>query len=87
MAEFAGRQLHAAGYRDKHEYDGQHVVVVGGGNSAAQILAEVRPHHAAPPSDALGAEPDAPVIASVPAQVRDAVRFGRGSVPSSPGCA
>ncbi|GAB2731369.1 ArsO family NAD(P)H-dependent flavin-containing monooxygenase [Nocardioides pakistanensis] len=41
MEEFAGRQLHTADYRDKHEYDGQRVVVVGGGNSAAQILAEV----------------------------------------------
>lgn len=38
---FAGRQVHAAGYRSKDEYAGQRVVVVGGGNSAAQILAEV----------------------------------------------
>jgi putative flavoprotein involved in K+ transport len=41
MDEFAGRQLHTADYRDGREYDGQHVVVVGGGNSAAQIIAEV----------------------------------------------
>lgn len=41
MAEYAGRQLHAAGYRDAAELAGQRVVVVGGGNSAAQILAEV----------------------------------------------
>jgi putative flavoprotein involved in K+ transport len=40
-ADFAGQQVHTADYRDKDEYDGQHVVVVGGGNSAAQILAEV----------------------------------------------
>jgi putative flavoprotein involved in K+ transport len=41
MDEFAGRQLHTADYRGRREYEGQHVVVVGGGNSAAQILAEV----------------------------------------------
>jgi cation diffusion facilitator CzcD-associated flavoprotein CzcO len=38
---FAGRQVHTVGYHDKDAYDGQRVVVVGGGNSAAQILAEV----------------------------------------------
>jgi len=41
MADFEGRQLHTADYRDVQEYAGQRVVVVGGGNSAAQILAEV----------------------------------------------
>jgi cation diffusion facilitator CzcD-associated flavoprotein CzcO len=41
MAEYAGRQLHTADYRDRNEYAGQRVVLVGGGNSAAQILAEV----------------------------------------------
>jgi putative flavoprotein involved in K+ transport len=41
MRTFAGRQLHAAGYRVPDEFAGQHVVVVGGGNSGAQILAEV----------------------------------------------
>jgi putative flavoprotein involved in K+ transport len=41
MAEFAGRQLHAADYATAEEFAGQRVVVVGGGNSAAQILAEV----------------------------------------------
>jgi putative flavoprotein involved in K+ transport len=40
-ADFAGTQLHTSGYRDRQEYAGQRVVVVGGGNSAAQILAEV----------------------------------------------
>lgn len=39
--EFGGRQLHAADYRTPDEFAGQHVVIVGGGNSAAQILAEV----------------------------------------------
>ena len=41
MATFAGRQLHAADYRRPDALSGQRVVVVGGGNSAAQILAEV----------------------------------------------
>lgn len=41
MADFAGRQLHAADYRAPADFAGQHVVVVGGGNSAAQVLAEV----------------------------------------------
>ncbi|GAA3731242.1 putative flavoprotein involved in K+ transport [Spinactinospora alkalitolerans] len=40
-AEFTGRQLHTASYRRPEEFAGQRVVVVGGGNSAAQILAEV----------------------------------------------
>ncbi|WP_214317537.1 ArsO family NAD(P)H-dependent flavin-containing monooxygenase [Nonomuraea sediminis] len=38
---FAGRQLHAADYRGPEPYAGQRVVIVGGGNSAAQILAEL----------------------------------------------
>jgi cation diffusion facilitator CzcD-associated flavoprotein CzcO len=41
MRDFTRRQLHAAGYRSPRELAGQRVVVVGGGNSAAQILAEV----------------------------------------------
>ena len=41
MAEYAGRQLHTAGYRGAADLAGMRVVVVGGGNSAAQILAEV----------------------------------------------
>jgi cation diffusion facilitator CzcD-associated flavoprotein CzcO len=40
-AEFTGRQLHAAEYSSPAAFTGQRVVVVGGGNSAAQILAEV----------------------------------------------
>ena len=40
-AEFAGRQLHAAAYRSPADFAGQRVVIVGGGNSAAQILAEM----------------------------------------------
>ncbi|WP_231123493.1 ArsO family NAD(P)H-dependent flavin-containing monooxygenase [Nocardioides sambongensis] len=39
--DFRGRQLHAADYQRPEEFTDQHVVVVGGGNSAAQILAEI----------------------------------------------
>jgi cation diffusion facilitator CzcD-associated flavoprotein CzcO len=38
---FAGRQLHTADYRGPEELAGRHVVVVGGGNSAVQLLAEI----------------------------------------------
>ncbi|WP_432502446.1 NAD(P)-binding domain-containing protein [Kineococcus arenarius] len=38
---FAGRQLHTADYRGPEEFAGQHVVVVGGGVSAVQHLAEL----------------------------------------------
>ncbi|MFC7327058.1 FAD-dependent oxidoreductase [Marinactinospora rubrisoli] len=38
---FRGRQLHAAGYDAPEEFAGARVIVVGGGNSAAQILAEL----------------------------------------------
>lgn len=40
-ADFAGTQLHSAHYRHPEPFAGQHVLVVGGGNSGAQILAEV----------------------------------------------
>ncbi|MGN6779932.1 MAG: ArsO family NAD(P)H-dependent flavin-containing monooxygenase [Marmoricola sp.] len=39
--DFAGRQLHASQYDEPAHFAGQRVVIVGGGNSAAQILAEV----------------------------------------------
>lgn len=39
--DFRGRQLHAAHYRRPHDFEGQRVLVVGGGNSGAQVLAEV----------------------------------------------
>ncbi|PTM39389.1 ArsO family NAD(P)H-dependent flavin-containing monooxygenase [Bosea sp. 124] len=38
---FQGRQLHSAQYRSPGEFAGQRVLVVGGGNSGAQILAEL----------------------------------------------
>jgi putative flavoprotein involved in K+ transport len=41
MRRFGGRQLHARDYRTPDELAGLRVVVVGGGNSAAQVLAEV----------------------------------------------
>jgi putative flavoprotein involved in K+ transport len=39
--EFAGTQLHSAAYVGPDPFTGQRVLVVGGGNSGAQILAEV----------------------------------------------
>ncbi|MCR6478085.1 ArsO family NAD(P)H-dependent flavin-containing monooxygenase [Variovorax sp. ZS18.2.2] len=41
IANFSGRQLHSAHYLSPGEFRGQQVMVVGGGNSGAQILAEV----------------------------------------------
>lgn len=42
-ADFAGRQLHTVDYRTASEFTGQEVVVVGGGNSGAQIAADLIP--------------------------------------------
>lgn len=39
--DFHGQQLHTVDYRSPTPFTGQHVVVVGGGNSAAQLLAEI----------------------------------------------
>ncbi|KUG09053.1 ArsO family NAD(P)H-dependent flavin-containing monooxygenase [Solirubrum puertoriconensis] len=41
QGEFAGEQLHSAAYRSAVGFAGRHVLVVGAGNSAAQILADV----------------------------------------------
>ena len=38
---FRGRQLHTVEYRSADEFAGQHVVVVGGGASATQLLGEI----------------------------------------------
>lgn len=38
---FTGRQLHTADYRSAEEFRGQHVLVVGGGTSAVQLLIEI----------------------------------------------
>ncbi|GAA5032857.1 ArsO family NAD(P)H-dependent flavin-containing monooxygenase [Streptomyces siamensis] len=43
-ADFAGRQLHTTGYRRPSDFAGQRVVVVGGGNSGAQIAADLADH-------------------------------------------
>ena len=40
-ATFRGRQLHTTDYVRADEFAGQHVVVVGGGHSAVQLLAEI----------------------------------------------
>ncbi|WP_329316543.1 NAD(P)-binding domain-containing protein [Streptomyces sp. NBC_01278] len=41
LETFAGRILHAADYRSRAPFAGQRVVVVGAGNSAVQIAAEL----------------------------------------------
>lgn len=41
--QFKGRQIHSAQYVRPEEFAGQTVLVVGGGNSGAQIMAEVAP--------------------------------------------
>ena len=38
---FRGKQVHSAFYRSPEPYRGKRVLIVGGGNSAAQVLAEV----------------------------------------------
>lgn len=40
---FRGRQLHTVQYRGPAEFTGQRVIVVGGGNSGAQIAADLAP--------------------------------------------
>ncbi|THA33487.1 ArsO family NAD(P)H-dependent flavin-containing monooxygenase [Streptomyces sp. A1547] len=39
--DFTGRQLHTVQYRNPQEFAGQRVIVVGGGNSGAQIAADL----------------------------------------------
>ncbi len=41
--DFGGVQLHSSRYRRPDAFAGQRVLVVGGGNSGAQIMAEVPP--------------------------------------------
>lgn len=41
MDSFRGEQFHTVEYRDPREFAGQRVAVVGGGNSAAQIIADL----------------------------------------------
>ena len=42
---FRGRQLHTVDYRSADEFAGRHVVVVGGGASATQLLGEISTGH------------------------------------------
>ncbi|MFI8503522.1 ArsO family NAD(P)H-dependent flavin-containing monooxygenase [Streptomyces sp. NPDC085524] len=42
--QFQGRQHHTVEYRNPWDYAGQRVIVVGGGNSGAQIAADLAPH-------------------------------------------
>lgn len=42
-ASYAGRQLHTAGYRGPDDLAGKVVLVVGGGNSGAQVAADLLP--------------------------------------------
>jgi putative flavoprotein involved in K+ transport len=41
LETFAGQQLHSAQYTGPQQFAGQRVVIVGGGNTAAQLLAEL----------------------------------------------
>jgi putative flavoprotein involved in K+ transport len=43
QALFRGRQLHVAGYQEPTPYARKRVLVVGGGNSGAQVMAELAP--------------------------------------------
>ncbi|MEV8390162.1 MULTISPECIES: ArsO family NAD(P)H-dependent flavin-containing monooxygenase [unclassified Streptomyces] len=44
QSDYRGRRLHTVEYRGPHEFAGQRVVVVGGGDSGAQIAADLAPH-------------------------------------------
>ncbi|MFE4540283.1 ArsO family NAD(P)H-dependent flavin-containing monooxygenase [Streptomyces scopuliridis] len=44
QSDYRGRQLHTVEYRSPDEFAGRRVVVVGGGNSGAQIAADLAPH-------------------------------------------
>ena len=41
QTSFTGRQLHSRDYRSAEEFAGQHVIVIGGGTSAVQLLLEL----------------------------------------------
>src|SRR5699024_8743100 len=41
MDQFKGRQLHTKDYKTAGEFEGQHVIIVGGGISAIQLLDEI----------------------------------------------
>ncbi|MEV5070494.1 NAD(P)/FAD-dependent oxidoreductase [Microbacterium sp. LMI12-1-1.1] len=45
--DFGGSVIHASAYRSPHPYDGQRVLVVGAGNTGAEIAADLAEHGAA----------------------------------------
>lgn len=69
---FQGRQIHSAHYRMPEEFAGQRVLVVGGGNSGAQVLAEL-----SKVADATWVTPTAPVF--LPDDVDGRVLFERAT--------
>jgi cation diffusion facilitator CzcD-associated flavoprotein CzcO len=69
---FEGVQIHSAAYRAAEPFAGQRVVVVGGGNSAAHILAEV-----SEVADTIWVTPDPPTF--LPDEVDGRVLFERAT--------
>lgn len=69
---FGGRQLHSSGYRRPEEFSGERVLVVGGGNSGAQIMAEVSRY-----ADAAWVAPEEPKF--LPDDVDGRVLFERAT--------
>lgn len=69
---FEGRQLHSAHYVDADAFTGQRVAIVGGGNSGAQILAEV-----SKVAETIWVTPQAPVF--LPDDVDGHVLFQRAT--------
>jgi putative flavoprotein involved in K+ transport len=72
LNEFAGEQLHSAHYRSPAPFAGKRVIIVGAGNSAAQIMAEVSLF-----SDAVWVTLEEPRF--LPADVDGRVLFDRAS--------
>lgn len=72
VSAFEGRQLHSAQYRDPAPFAGQRVLVVGGGNSGAQIFAEV-----SEVAQTVWVTPNAPVF--LPDEVDGRVLFQRAT--------
>lgn len=78
---FKGKHLHTADYNGPQEFTGQHVLVVGGGASAVQLLAEIseyadttwvtrRPPEWRTPGEEFGPEIGRQIIAKVEERVR-----------------
>lgn len=69
---FSGTQIHSANYIDAQSFSGQKVLVIGGGNSGAQILAEV-----SKVADCIWVTPHEPVF--LPDEVDGRVLFERAT--------